>query len=109
MAYNELLAQRIREILSNTPGITEKKMFGGIGYMLLGNMICGVNKDDLIMRVGTDRHTEALRRPHTRVFDFTGKPMSGWIRISAEGYNSYEELKGWVQLGLDHARSLPPK
>jgi TfoX/Sxy family transcriptional regulator of competence genes len=109
MAYNELLTQRIREILNNTTGITEKKMFGGVGFMLLGNMVCGVNQDDLIVRVGSDKHAEALSRPHTRVFDMTGKPMSGWIRVSAEGYTSDEELKGWVRLGLDCGRSLPPK
>jgi len=109
MAYNEDLAQRIREELLGMPGFVEKKMFGGVGFLLGGNMACGVNKDELIVRVGPDEHENALSQPHVRVFDMTGKPMQGWIMVSPDGYTSDQDLKKWVQLGVAFARSLPPK
>jgi len=109
MAYDEGLAQRIREVLAERPGLVEKKMFGGIGFMLQGNMACGVLKDELIVRVGPERYEEAVTRPHTRPFDFTGRPMRGWVTVASEGYESDEALQGWVQQGVDFALSLPPK
>jgi TfoX/Sxy family transcriptional regulator of competence genes len=109
MAFNEQLAQRIRNILSDNPSLIEKKMFGGVGFLLFGNMICGVNQGDLIVRVGPDKHAEALSQPYTRVFDITGKPMSGWVLVSAEGCNSNEKLQKWVLLALDYVQTLPPK
>src|SRR3990170_3732769 len=109
MAYNEDLAQLIREELLGMPGFVEKKMFGGVGFLLGGNMACGVNKDELIVRVGPDEHENALSQPHVRVFDMTGKPMQGWIMVSPDGYTSDQDLKKWVQLGVAFARSLPPK
>ena len=109
MAYDEGLAQRIREVLAERPGLVENKMFGGIGFMLQGNMACGVLKDELIVRVGPERYEEAVTRPHTRPFDFTGRPMRGWVTVASEGYESDEALQGWVQQGVDFALSLPPK
>ena len=81
MAYDEGLAQRIREALDELrpPALVEKKMFGGIGFMVQGNMACGVNKDKLIVRVGPAGYQEALTRPHAMVFDITGRPMKGWV------------------------------
>jgi hypothetical protein len=109
VAYDEGLAQRVREILEELPGYTEKKMFGGIGFMLQGNMACGVNGDDLIVRVGPEQGEEALARPHARVFDFTGRPMRGWVMVAPDGTAPDEDLQRWVQQGMDFALSLPPK
>jgi TfoX/Sxy family transcriptional regulator of competence genes len=109
MAYDEGLAQRIRDSLQETPGLVEKKMFGGIGYMLQGNMACGVNQDTLIVRVGPDLYEEALSRPHTRVFDMTGRPMKGWVVVAPEGIEEDDDLDQWIQQGVDFALSLPAK
>lgn len=109
MAYDEGLAQRIQELLKDIPGLVERKMFGGVGFMLHGNMACGVNKDNLIVRLGPERHEEAMGRPHTRPFDITGRTMKGWVMVMAVGYESDEDLGDWVQQGVDLALSLPPK
>jgi TfoX/Sxy family transcriptional regulator of competence genes len=109
MPYNEALAQRISEGLGERPGLVEKRMFGGVGYLLMGNMACGVNKDDLIIRVGPERYEEALTEPYTRPFDMTGRPMKGWVVVTAEGYASDDDLNRWVDEGAEFALSLPPK
>jgi hypothetical protein len=109
MAYDEGLAQRMREALAVIPDIDERKMFGGIGFLLNGNMACGVNKDDLIVRLGPDAYNRALDEPHTKEFDMTGRPMKGWVVVRPGGYETDEALKGWVQRGVDFALSLPPK
>lgn len=109
MAYDEGLAQRIEEILEAQPGFEAKKMFGGVGYMLHGNMACGVHKDMLIVRVGLDGHEEAMSQPHTRPFDITGRAMKGWVMVSTGGYGTDEELRGWVNKGVEFALTLPEK
>lgn len=109
MAYDEGLAQRIHELLGDRPELVEKKMFGGVGFMLQGNMACGVNQDDLIVRVGPDKYETAVIRPHAKPFDFTGRPMKGWVMVSPEGYASDPDLKDWVAQGVEFALSLPPK
>lgn len=109
MAYDEGLAYRIRELVDGQPGLVEKKMFGGLSFMVQGNMACGVIKEDLVVRVGPESDEAALALPHARPFDFTGKPMAGWIMVAPEGYESDDDLKDWVQRGVDFARSLPPK
>lgn len=109
MAYDEGLAERIREVLGDHPGLVEKKMFGGVGFMLKGNMACGVNKDDLIVRVGPDNYDEAVSRSHTRPFDFTGRPMKGWVMVAPAGYEADKDLEGWVEEGVVFALSLPEK
>jgi hypothetical protein len=109
MPYDEILARRIREALLGTPEIVEKKMFGGIGYLLNGNMACGVNGDALIVRVGPEAYESALAEPHTRVFDMTGRPMTGWVVVEADGIASDKALQGWVDRGLAFARILPAK
>jgi hypothetical protein len=109
MAYDEGLAQRVRKVLEDMPGFTERKMFGGIGFMLMGNMACGVNKDDLIVRVGPDRYEEGLSQAHTRPFDMTGRPMKGWVVVVPEGLRSDVELGRWLDQGVELALSLPPK
>src|SRR5574341_53571 len=105
MAYDEGLAQRIREAVREIPGLSEKKMFGGIGFMVHGNMACGVQGDELMVRVGPERHQEALARPHTREFDLTGRPMQGWVMVAREGCEADAALRSWVQQGLDFAMS----
>jgi hypothetical protein len=109
MAYDEGLAQRMREALAVIPDIDEKKMFGGIGFLLNGNMACGVNKDDLIVRVGPEAYKGALAEPHTKEFDMTGRPMKGWVVVRPGGYETDQALKRWVQRGVDFALTLPPK
>ena len=109
MAHDELLAARIRAALGPLPGLEEKKMFGGVGFMLNGNMACGVHKNGLIVRVGSEKDAWAISQPHTRPFDMTGHPMSGWIVVDPPGCASEAALKAWVNLGLDFALSLPAK
>ncbi|KPK90997.1 MAG: RNA methyltransferase [Anaerolineae bacterium SM23_ 63] len=109
MAYDEGLAQRVRETLDDPPGLVEKKMFGGVGFMLHGNMACGVHKDKLIVRVGLEGYEEAMSRPHTAPFDITGRAMKGWVMVKSAGYESDDHLNEWVQQGVDFALTLPPK
>lgn len=109
MAYDEGLAHRVRQVLADMEGLEEKKMFGGVGFMLRGNMACGVNGEDLIVRVGPEGYETALDRPHARPFDFTGRPMKGWVMVAPAGYESEVELNDWVDKGLNFALSLPPK
>ncbi len=109
MAYDEILAQRIRQVLAEEIGLVEKKMFGGVGFMLQGNMACGVHKHMLIVRVGKDGHEAAMARPHTLPFDITGRVMTGWVMVASEGVGRDADLEAWVRLGAAYARSLPPK
>ena len=109
MAYDEGLAQRVREEMSEQPGYVEKKMFGGIGFMVQGNIACGIIGDGLIVRVGPERYEDALAEPHTGVFDRNGRPMTGWIVVAAAGYEADEDLGSWVQEGVALAQSLPAK
>jgi hypothetical protein len=109
VAHDEALEQRIGEALAEQPGLVAKRMFGGVGFMLQGNMACGVHKEMLIVRVGPERYEAALGRPHTRVFDMTGRPMRGWVMVEPDGVGSDAELTAWVQQGVEFALSLPPK
>ena len=109
MAYDEILAERIRAILADQPNLIGKKMFGGIAYMLNGNMACGVNQDTLMVRVGPERYEGSLAMPHTRPFDMTGRPMKGWVVVEAEGCEMQADLEAWVAKGVEFALSLPPK
>lgn len=113
MAYNEQLADRLRGVLGSDPRLEEKKMFGGISFMLDGQMCCGVMKDDLVLRVGAERTEAALAQPHTRVFDFGGRPGPGMIYVAAPGVASDEQLSGWVRQAIEyverHPRTEPKK
>ena len=109
MAYDEGLGQRVRELLEETPGLVEKKMFGGIGFMLRGNMACGIHKESLVVRVGPERYVEALAKPHAHPFDITGRPMKGWVMIAPDALESDADLSEWVQSGVEFALTLPPK
>ncbi len=109
MAFDEGLAQRVRALIANRPGYEEKKMFGGIGFLLHGNMACGVIRQDLIVRVGADNYTDALLKPNVELFDMTGKAMTGWVVVKEPGYQDDQDLKDWVAQGEEYSVSLPPK
>ena len=109
MAYDEALAGRIRTALSELAGTTEKKMFGGIAFMLNGNMCCGVVKEDLMVRLAPDRSEEALQLPHARPMDFTGRPMKGFVFVGSDALKTERMLKTWVDRGVTFASSLPPR
>ena len=109
MAYSETLGDRIRAIVGESPGLSERKMFGGVAFMLNGNMFCGITRDDLMVRVGPERFAEALDSPGARLMDFTGRPMKGMAFVGPEGYATDDQLRDWVKLTLDYARSLPEK
>lgn len=109
MAYDEVLADRIRDALSQQPGAVEKNMFGGVGFLVHGNMACGVHKDMLIVRVGPEAYEEIMKFPYTRPFDMTGRSMKGWVMVEPDGLTSETELKEWVEAGLKFALTLPPK
>jgi len=109
MAFDEGLAQRLRELLSNRLDIVEKKMFGGLAFMLSGNMCCGVVDDTLMARVGPNQYQDALKLPHALEMDLTGKPLKGFIYVTSRGIESDQDLQAWVDRSLDFASSLPPK
>ena len=109
MAYDEGLATRVRDQLGDQPGLAETKMFGGLAFLLDGNMACGVRGHDLIVRVAADAAEAALREPGTRPFDLTGRPMKGWLLVDAGGHAEGDDLRRWVDRGLAYATSLPPK
>ena len=109
MAYNHELTDRIRQILASHEGVSEKKMFGGISFMLGGNMCCGAVRNDLVVRVGPERHDEALAQPHARPMDFTGRPLRGLVYVGPGAYQDDDTLRAWVKRGVDFAVSLPPK
>ncbi len=109
MAYDEGLAQRVREILEDQRGISEKEMFGGLAFLLRGNMCCGVVTGDLMVRVGPDAYEDALAQRHAREMDFTGRPLKGMVYVSSGGIEDDEDLDGWVTRGVAFAESLPAK
>lgn len=109
MAYDEGLAERIRQRLGSDPDVTERRMFGGIAFLYRGNMAVGVSGDDLMVRVGPDHTDAALARPGTRVFDMAGRPMRGWILVAGTALSEDDVLGEWVDEGRAFAVSLPPK
>ena len=109
MAYDEGLAQRIREKLTGRDDVVEKKMFGGLCFMVRGHMSCGVMKDEIMVRVGKDAYEDALARPHAREMDFTGRALKGMVYVAAEGLESDADLAAWVGRGVANAESLPSK
>jgi len=109
MAYDEGLVQRMREMIEDQPMLDEKKMFGGAAFMINGNVACGVVNDELIVRVGPDLYEKSLKQDHVKVFDFTGRPMQGWIMVQPGGYETDKALRDWVEKGIKFALTLPPK
>ena len=97
MAFDESLAARIRQHLARRKNVEEKKMFGGIGFLLNGNLLVGVWKDSLCVRLGPDQAEEALHERHAKEFDITGRPMKGWVLVEPEGIKDGKQLTGWIQ------------
>lgn len=109
MSYDEGLFQRISMLLKGTKGVEPKKMFGGICFMHKGNMLCGIDGQRLMVRVGPDQYNHTLSLKHASVMDITGKPMKGFIFVSGEGYKTNKGLSKWLDLGLNFTATLPPK
>ncbi len=108
MAYDEGLAERIREGLAEQRDVTEKKMFGGVAFMLRGSMFVGIVKEDLMVRVGAEAHEDALREPHARTMDFTGKPMRGYVYVAPPGYAQRRRAPGLAR-ARPRVREHPPR
>ena len=109
MAYSTELADRIRGVIGNPPELVERQMFGGIGFMVQGNMAVGVIEDELMVRIDKAATDAALEKPGAHVFDFTGRPMKGWVMVGEPGITADDDLDMWVQQGVDYALSLPAK
>jgi hypothetical protein len=109
MAYDPGLAERIRELLRDRHDVVEKKMFGGIAFMLQGHMAVGIAGDALMARVGPDRHADALRSPHVRPMDFTGRPMKGYVFVDPAGLADDAELQRWIDACAAFVANLPPR
>ena len=109
MAFDENLAARVRAVVGAEPGIAEKRMFGGLAFLLDGNMSVGVNGGDLIVRIAPEATELALKQPGSRIFDLTGRPMKGWILVAGGSVPDKKSLSRWVGQGIAFARSLPAK
>lgn len=109
MSYDQQLADEIRTTIGSHPGVTEREMFGGIAFMVNGNMAVGVSGDELMVRVGKDAHDDAISRRGARTFDMGARPMRGWVSVAAEGFSTEEDFAFWVSQGVSYAESLAPK
>ncbi len=107
LAYDEKLAERVRSALAGRRRIAERKMFGGLAFLLRGRMCCGILNDDLMVRVGPERYVAALARPHVRPMDFTGKPLSGFVYVDSPGVKTGAALAKWLREATEYAASLP--
>lgn len=108
MPYDEALAARVRPLVGGVDGLVEKKMFGGLAFLVHGNMSVGVHHKELIVRIDPSETTAALREPGVRIFDITGRPMKGWLMVAADMFPD-ETLGRWVERGISYAKSLPAK
>ena len=109
MAVDEGFANRVRQVLAATDGAVEKKMFGGLAFLVQGNMSVGVHGSELIVRIDPEEMDDALRNPGVRIFDLSGCPMKGWVLVSASSLEQNESLVTWIGRGVSYARSLPGK
>ena len=109
MAYDTKLEERINVVLGDLPGLQEKKMFGGVGFIICGNMACGVVGDDLVVRVDPQETEAILTQPFTKPFDTYGRRMAGWVLVSPPGIERDEDLEAWVLRGVDYVGTLPDK
>ena len=109
MPYDEQLVGRVRGVLAKKRNVAERKMFGGLTFMVRGNMACGVENERLMVRVGPAAYDDALGRPHAQMMNFTGRPMKGFVFVEPAGLKSDKDLEAWVQRGVDLAMSLPAK
>ena len=109
MAYDSLVADRLRSVLRRRKGVSERKMFGGVAFMVNGHMCCGVAGKNVVLRLGEEGADKALLERHVRVMDFTGTPLASMVYLTPPGYRSDADLKGWVQRAVSFVRTLPPK
>lgn len=109
MAYDEKLAARVRAILPHGRNLTEKEQFGGIGFLVGGNVAVGVIGKDLLVRVGPENHAAAVKSKHAKAFSLTGRPSRGWVLVGPAGLTSKAHLARWAELGVAFAKSLPAK
>ena len=110
MAYDEDLANRIRELMAHESAVTEKKMFGGLAFLVGGNMaVAASGQGGLMVRVDPEETDALLAKPHARPFEMRGRGMQGWLRVDDEGVKTKRQLEPWVKRGVAYARSLPPK
>ena len=109
MAYDEKLAERVHTMLGHRDDVIEKKMFGGIAFMLHGNMACGIVKRELMLRLGPEAASKALKQKHARPMDFTGRPMTGMIYVATEGIKTAKQLRAWIDKAETFADTLPAK
>jgi len=108
MAFDEKHATAVRKHIGRA-GLTEKKMFGGLAFLVNGNMSVGIHGDELIVRVAPENTDAMLKEPGARLFDITGRPMKGWMLVGGEGIGDHKSLAKWVRRGVDYAASLPKK
>jgi TfoX/Sxy family transcriptional regulator of competence genes len=106
MAYDEALADRIRRAVGPRPDVIEKKMFGGLAFLLGGKMFCGIVKKDLMVRIGPERYEAALAEAHVRPMDFTGRPMAGYVYVAASGAKTEKAIRRWVELAAAFVTTL---
>ena len=109
MVYDEKLADRIKKTIGKNKKVTEKKMFGGLSFLLNGKMFCGVLNGDLVLRISHDKYEDALKKPNVRPMDFTGRPMKGFIYVNSNGCKSDKDIGKWVKLSYNYVESLPLK
>jgi TfoX/Sxy family transcriptional regulator of competence genes len=110
VAYDEDLANRIRELMAGAPGVTEKKMFGGLAFLVGGHMaVSASGQGGLMVRVEPEQSDDLIAEPHARLFEMRGRAMQGWLRVDPEGVRTQGQLAPWVTRGVAYARSLPPK
>jgi hypothetical protein len=110
MAYDEDLANRIRELLADETGVVEKKMFGGLAFLIGGHMsVSASGRGGLLLRCDPDETDALVAKPHAARFEMRGREMDGWLRVDSEGLGTKRELRRWVNVGVKYARSLPPK
>jgi TfoX/Sxy family transcriptional regulator of competence genes len=109
LAYDEAVARRVRAILTARPGVDEKRMFGGLAFLICGHMCCGILGDELMVRVGPAAYEAALKQPHARPMDFTGRPLRGFVYVAPAGFDSKGSLEAWVARGAEFVASLPAK
>ena len=109
MSYDQSIAQRVRAVLANRADVVEREMFGGLTFLVRGNMCCGVLGSNLVVRVGPQNYRTVLGQPHAREMDFTGRALKGLVYVERRGINSDQDLRRWVDRGIEFTASLPAK
>src|ERR1044071_10123875 len=109
MAFDEKLAERVRKEIKSQKGVSEKKMFGGLSFLINGNMSIGVHGSELIVRIAPEQTDEALKQPGVRIFDMSGRPMKGWLLAGGEATSDSKSFQKWIRTGVNYASSLPKK